>query len=194
MILGSPVQEDINLKKIHLDEGDIELCELIAGLRETCNKAQKYEDRRGSSNRKIGYQGLLGEYAFAKKFNLYLNLCIAKKPGRAHIDFYSPKGKTIDVKTTSWGRNTMNVNAQKPEHPDYYVAMIVKEHTKVFNEHEHVYQTQEVWPPEVYLVGWISGDEFSKKATYINPQKGTPFHSLEHKMLKKTFPQYIFGR
>tara|TARA_Y100000114_G_C11761606_1_gene330081 strand:+ start:2579 stop:3127 length:549 start_codon:yes stop_codon:yes gene_type:complete len=182
------------MKKVYLDEGDIELCELIAGLRETCNKAQKYEDRRGSKNRKIGYQGLLGEYAFAKKFNLFLNLCIAKKPGRAHIDFYSPKGLTIDVKTTSWGKNTMNVNAQKPEHPDYYVCCMVKEYTKAFNEHENVWELDEVYPPEVYLVGWISKNDFITKSKYVNPQAGTPFHSLEFANLKKSFPQYIFGK
>lgn len=194
MILGSQIRGDTEMEKVDLDVGDIELCELIAGLRETCNKAQKYEDRRGSKNRKIGYQGLLGEYAFAKKFNLFLNLCIAKKPGRAHIDFYSPKGLTIDVKTTSWGRNTMNVNAQKSEHPDFYVCCMVKEYIKGFNEHDKVWEQEEIYPPDVYLVGWISGDGFINKSTYVNPQKGTPFHSLEFSDLKKTFPQYIFGK
>ena len=95
------------MKEVFLEHRDIELVKMISIARDVTNRMRNAKDLRGSPNREIGYQGLLGEYAFAKKLNLFLNLTLEIDARDHYIDFDLPNGKTCDVKTTQVGGESL---------------------------------------------------------------------------------------
>jgi hypothetical protein len=157
------------------------------------NRIRKAVDRRGSKNKDIGYQGLLGEYAFAKEYNLFINMTLEIGSDGSHKDFTLKDGSSADVKTTAYGKTSLNVNASKRQHPDIYVLTMVRDYEEEYNQKEERWGDVEIYPPEVYLVGWIKSQDFLDKAKYIQPKVGTPFYALPINKLNTKFTKGVFG-
>ena len=182
------------MKEVFLEHRDIELVKMISIARDVTNRMRNAKDLRGSPNREIGYQGLLGEYAFAKKLNLFLNLTLEIDARDHYIDFDLPNGKTCDVKTTQVGGESLNVNASKKDHPDIYVLAMVSTKEEVYDNKMQRWAEKEVYPPKVYMYGWISSDDFLRESKLIRPKHGTPFHALPITELNTRFTKKLFMR
>ena len=173
-------QEDTEMIKIDLDNRDIELCLLISQLRDITNKKQNAVDLRGSKRRDIAYQGMLGEYAFGKHFNIFPDLTLERKKTHKNVDYITNEGIIIDIKTTTKGSSSMNVNATKIDgkerKADIYVAIESDESS---------------YPPILTMIGWIRHKDFKELAE--KKQGGSEYYALELTHLKPKFPATIFG-
>lgn len=173
-------QEVTEMIRVDLEERDIELCLLISNMRDITNRKTKAQDLRGANRRDIAYQGMLGEYAFGKHFNIFPDLTLERKKTHKNVDYITNEGLIIDVKTTTKGSSTMNVNATKVDgkerKADIYVAIESDEKT---------------YPPVMTLIGWIRYQDFKENAE--KKMGGTEYYALDLKHLKPKFPASIFG-
>lgn len=178
---------------IQLEKRDYEICQVIGYLREVVNRKNKANDMRGSKEPNIGYYGMLGEYAFAKCFNFFPDVCL-EMPDNRSTDFQTPDGKTIDVKTGMNFTEDMNVNKNKSSHPDYYVAMHVLFKEKTRCPKTGVVSYQYLPEPKVKLVGWIGGKDFVDKSVPVPmPNPLNSFNTLPYCLLRTTTPKQVFG-
>lgn len=74
-------------KQVYLDNSEIEVCKMLGRMRSEANNVEF---------KKSDFIGLLGECAYAKHFNLYLDLSMGK---RINTYDFMHEGKRIDVKT-----------------------------------------------------------------------------------------------
>jgi len=166
--------------RVDLDDRDLDLCTLITQLRCVTNKKNKAQDMLGSKKGGEEFKGMLGEYAFGKYFNIFPDLTLQRKDTHKNVDYITNEGVIIDIKTTSKGSTTMNVNASKVDgrsrKPDIYVC---------------VEADQSVSPPVLTLVGWVRYDVFKEHAE--EKQGGSKYYALDLKHLKPKFPASIFG-
>lgn len=72
----------------------------------------------------IDIDGMVGEYCVAKHMNVCPDLTVSIRNGGS--DLISPKGKTVDVKTTRWKNGRLLATLKKAEDPcDIYVLVVV---------------------------------------------------------------------
>lgn len=72
----------------------------------------------------IDIDGMVGEYCVAKKLNVCPDLTVSVR--RGGTDLISPKGKSVDVKTTRTKHGHLLATLKKVEDPcDIYVLVIV---------------------------------------------------------------------
>lgn len=192
-ILRQQGQDLTKLQQVVLENREVEAIRILSYARDVVNRIRKAKDQRGSKNRDIGYQGLLGEYAFAKQFNLFINMTLEIGDDGSHQDFILKDGSTADVKTTNYGKTSLNVNASKRKHPDIYVLTMVRQAEEEYDQRQERWTEVEIYPPEVFLYGWIRSEDFLDKSKYITPKMGTPFYALPINKLNTKFIKGVFG-
>lgn len=182
--------------EIKLEPKDYEICKLIGDLRDIINKQIKAKDRRGSKVKNISYYGMLGEYAFAKCFNYFPDLTL-EKPANRDIDFITPEGKVVDVKTGMNETECLNINAPKLDngnHADYYVSFHVEFKKKVRCPDTMTTKVIDIDPPKIKYVGWLPGKEIKERgALCVQPDPGRSYYQVPYCLLRKSTPKYIFG-
>ena len=131
-------------KLIRLNANEQRLAQQLAKERTTKNR------KNGISNSKRGPQsdivteldGVGGEIAFAKAFNLYPDL--KDYPGKHDMVI---AGKTVDVKTTRYPFGHLEVSTDKPPGEVDIYALVTGE------------------MPDYAIVGWMCGDALMKRCT-----------------------------
>jgi len=182
MILRSQIQEDIKMIRITMRPADVAICKLIGQLRDITNANKGSKDFRGSSRQDISYVGMLGEYAFAKHFNLFPDITLEKRPTHVNVDFITNDGLIIDIKASDKGEKADHfcVSDSKSESrarkPDIYVAMTIDESEKT---------------PIVWLMGWCKHEVYMDKR--VKHETPTPHYKCDYKHLKTNFPVSTFG-
>ena len=100
---------------ITLNDGDLMLARQIALMRTGLNRANQVKlTQIGNANTWDNeILGVLGEIAFGKRFNLYLDLTFNVRKGGS--DFIAKDGQTTDVKTTTLDTGRLMVPAWKKD-------------------------------------------------------------------------------
>jgi len=100
---------------VTLNDGDLMLARQIALMRTGLNRANEVKSNQfGDSNSwENEILGVLGEMAFGKRFNLYLDLSFNIRKGGS--DFRARDGRTTDVKTTELEHGRLMVPAWKKD-------------------------------------------------------------------------------
>lgn len=108
--------------KVVLTRSEVRICEWLGEQRLVINKKRGIKDARigPQSSLQIDIDGLKGEFAFAKIFNLWPDMQLSQRP--LH-DVMSPLGG-IDVKTTRYQSGKLLASRKKQEIPaDWYALM-----------------------------------------------------------------------
>ena len=127
--------------KVVLTDAEVLICRIIGNLR-SLNKRLGEIDDAGSTN-DDDEVGLIGEYAFGKHYNLFMDLSLHQKKGGG--DFVR-NGKVIDVKATT--------------RPD---GNLVSPLSKLGTTDVDVYVLAIVNNNEVDLIGYATREEFLRE-------------------------------
>lgn len=146
-------------KSIYLDKSEMEVCRTLAKMRASANN---------SSNYNSDYYGLLGELAFAKHFNLYLDLSIGKRQNT--YDFIR-NDLRIDVKTNQRMDGSLIVKMKENIDVDIYALAVID------SDNENV----------IHLVGWIEKDTIRnennlKDVTYADGSRDRKYMLSQEKL------------
>lgn len=117
-------------KSVYLDKSEIEVCKVLAQMRANVNNSNYYES---------DFVGLLGELAFAKHFNLHLDLTIGKRQNTYDFIWHDLR---VDVKTNKKIDGSLIVKQRENIDVDVYALAVLDD----FNNNI------------VHLVGWIEKD------------------------------------
>jgi hypothetical protein len=115
------------MKKIELTEIEQELIKLVAQKRYKSNRKDNVKNAKigNQSNEVTDLDGFGAELFVAKTLNLYPDLSI--KPRTGGIDLITAKGKTVDVKQTSYknGRLLATIKKGKEENGSDIFVLVV---------------------------------------------------------------------
>ena len=138
---------------VHLTDSEIMICRFIASLR-TMNCRASDVQQRYHATADDDITGVIGEYAFGKHFNLFMDITV--HPRKGGYDFIGRKNQTIDVKATHHLDGRLVTPIFKNETAcDLYVLAIVNEPMK-----------------HVLLIGYATKDEFIKDDNITNLGRG----------------------
>lgn len=149
---------------VHLTDSEIMICRLIGSLR-TLNCRASNVEQRYYATPSDDITGVIGEYAFGKHYNLFMDITVhARKGGH---DFTGQKKQTIDVKSTARANGRLIAPIFKNETTsDVYVLAIVSEELKI-----------------VSLIGYAHRDDFIKDENITDLGRGPCYVlSREHLM------------
>lgn len=109
--------------RVQLTPGEIAACKMFAQMRTYANIGAGVKDLRISqnSNHDISEDGVIGEFAFCKYHNVFLNFDCTPRSGG--VDCYF-KGKRIDVKTIRYPNGHLTTGLKKNMDIDYFVLGI----------------------------------------------------------------------
>lgn len=109
-----------------LTDAEVMFCKMAAGLRALTNRASNTKDAKiGTlSGLQMDEDGLLGEYAFCKKMNIFPDLIPSPRSGSSDCIL---KGKRIDVKTTRRINGRLLATMKNNDDVDVYVLAIIDE-------------------------------------------------------------------
>lgn len=121
--------------RVVLDQTEIDAMIYLANMRYKINRKTSVEDFHNTTDRpfrEVEIMGLCGEYAFAKMFNLFMDLSQNASTRAGEYDFITKSGVTIDVKTTTPDGAWSLRCPTEPKDPkcDFYVLMI--DHSPIF--------------------------------------------------------------
>jgi hypothetical protein len=105
--------------EVELTDTELIVCKLIGNLRTLSNRANKVKDAGQFTNLETDEDGVLGEFAFCKHWNIYFDADVSP---RAHTHDCLLKGKKIDVKTTRV--KTGRLLATKKVNPDIDIFVL----------------------------------------------------------------------
>ena len=109
---------------ITLNESEIGLARLVASQRTANNRVAQTKHNvsiSGQDNFQNEVLGVCGEMAFAKAYNVYLDLTFHNRSG-GHDLIY--KGRTIDVKTTPLEYGKLVVPLKKKSSPSEFYVLV----------------------------------------------------------------------
>lgn len=108
---------------VTLNAHEIKLVRYLAKLRyETARKAGVVDRKQGEQSwQETDEQGLAGEMAYCKMFNLYPDLDVSPRSGS--YDVIDQYGLTTDVKTTKYSNGRLLATLKKNPDVDYYALM-----------------------------------------------------------------------
>lgn len=138
--------------KIKLEPDEVTVCQTIGRMRSLIARSNGVKDAKigDQDGAEADVQGMMAEYAFAKRFNTFPDLGLTPRSGSADGIL---NGKRYDIKSTTYktGRllSTMKVNPDV----DVYVLAIVTGN-------------------EVDFVGWASKKELIKEENIVNLRGG----------------------
>ena len=115
-------------RDVKLTDSEILTCEVIAKLRYDNNRNKNVRNSKLGSQDNIytDLEGLCGELAFCKFFNLYTDLSVGIRSSNNGEDMGDCvlEGKTIDVKVTKYSKGKLLAPSWKSNTVDYYALMV----------------------------------------------------------------------
>lgn len=149
--------------KIKLSESEIKICEWLAKNRYQNNRKENVQDK------KIGPQscdltdldGICGEFAFCKAFNLYPDMSVSPRKGGYDLVV---KGKRVDVKTTRYKTGKLLATRDKKlEDSDVYVLVLSE-------------------PPVFTIIGWCNSSDLIKDNNLVDLGYGLTYCLPQNKL------------
>ena len=128
-----------------LSKTELEALGYVASLRyETNRKAGVKDVKMGSKEDPLEIMmiGLIAEYAFCKKFNIFQDL--SSEPRSGTYDCLTPSGKRVDIKATRRRNGNLVRTLKQNDDVDTYVLAVVDDNAAV------------------EFIGWISKEDFIK--------------------------------
>jgi hypothetical protein len=114
-----------------LDDNERQLCILTAERRQAVNREAKRRNLRIDHKREALDEaaGIAGELVFGKFANLYVDYQALAGPAKA--DFLTPRGETIDIKSTWRKRGRLIVPAYKKRDPCDWYGLVIMDWTDI---------------------------------------------------------------
>lgn len=110
--------------KITLSEIEVSTISILSSMRTLVARCNNVKDAKMSklNGIDIDFDGLLAEYAFCKKFNLFLDIVPSPRSGSYDCIY---KGKRVDIKSTRHKNGRLITTTKKNEDVDVYVLAII---------------------------------------------------------------------
>ena len=111
--------------KVKVTDQEIAMISTIANMRSIVSRATGTKDRKMSpeSGIQIDIDGLIGEYAFCKHNNLFMDITPGPKSGT--YDCLSRKNKRLDIKTTRYKTGRLLCTLKENPDVDVYILAIL---------------------------------------------------------------------
>lgn len=155
---------------VRINEVEMMTINLLANLRGIGARIKGVRDYKVSSknNSEIDFEGLLGEYAFCKHYNLFFEL--SPSPRQGSYDCIH-NGKRIDIKSTRHKHGKLLGNTRRNQDVDIYVLAII--------DFGHSWV-------DIEFVGYATGEELYRpeNLTTLGGQE-QQVYTLEQSKLKK---------
>jgi hypothetical protein len=134
--------------KIKLEPDEIAVCNLIGRNRALIARSSGVKDVKmgNQDGAEADVLGFMGEYAFAKHFNVFPDLGLVPRSGSADGIL---KGYKYDIKTTTYKNGRLLSTIKDNDDVDMYVLAIVEE-------------------PFVFVAGYAFKDELRKESNLID--------------------------
>lgn len=112
------------LKAIRLTEAEMATVQILSNIRTIVARASNVRDAKMSSVKgtDIDFDGMIGEYAFCKKHNLFLDITASPRSGSYDCVY---NGKRVDVKTTRHKNGRLLCTMKNNDDVDVYVLAII---------------------------------------------------------------------
>ena len=137
------------MKQIKLNESELKICEWLAKNRFANNRNVNVIDKKigPQSCYETDLEGICGEFAFCKAFNVYPDMTINPRSGGYDLIV---KGKRVDIKTTKYktGRLLATKN-KKIEDADIYVLVLSEK-------------------PSYTILGWCRSEDLIKNSNLVD--------------------------
>lgn len=158
--------------EITLLEIEFNLIRIIANLRGIAGRASGVKNKRVSTNhyQDVEYDGLIGEYAFCKINNLFLDIIPMTRKGSYDCLF---NGKRIDIKATRYKTGKLIGHQDRNEDVDVFVLAIIDNSTVRFPGYalaEELYETDNLTTLGEYKTPIYAMDQ-SKLRLFKNSKK-----------------------
>jgi len=124
---------------ITLSNIELDTIQIISNLRQIVNQCCSVKDVKRSTNTssEINFEGVVGEYAFCKYYNLFLDITPSPRSGGYDCVY---EDKRVDIKTTHYKNGRLICTMKENNQVDIYVLAILEKNL-------------------VTLVGWAYKDE-----------------------------------
>ena len=155
-------KRNLDEMKVELKEAELLTLRILSNLRSLVARGKGITDAKmsDSSGGDIDFDGLLGEYAFCKAYNLFLD--IAPIPRSGSYDCIR-KSERIDIKTTRHQNGRLLATMKKNEDVDIYVLCIITGATLEFR-------------------GWAWADELIQEENIIDLGYGRGYGLTQDKL------------
>lgn len=147
---------------IQLTESEMATIQILSNIRTIVARGNNVRDAKMSNinGSDIDYDGLLGEYAFCKKYNLFLDITASPRSGSYDCVY---KGKRVDVKTTRHKNGRLLCTMKSNDDVDVYVLAIIDGRS-------------------VYFPGWAYKDELRSEENIIDLGYGQGYGIAQEKL------------
>ena len=110
--------------EITLIEAEMNVLRIIANLRGLVARANNITNQRVSENhtQDVEFDGLIGEYAFCKIHNLFLDIVPQPRSGSYDCKFYD---QAVDIKATRYKNGVLLGHSKRNPDVDVYVLCII---------------------------------------------------------------------
>lgn len=149
---------------VHLNDSEIAICRMLGNLRSMVARGSAVKDRKmgSQSGIDIDEDGVMGEYAFCKHFNIFFDPSASPRSGSYDCLF---KGHRIDIKTTRYRTGKLTSTLKINPDVDIYVLAIIDEKS-------------------VDFVGWLKSKDLCKSENIVNLGHGDGY-AVSQENLKK---------
>lgn len=133
---------------IQLTEAEMATVQILSNIRTIVARLNNVRDAKmaNANGVDIDFDGLIGEYAFCKKYNLFLDITASPRSGTYDCLY---NGKRVDIKTTRHKNGRLLCTMKKNDDVDVYVLAIIDGYN-------------------VYFPGWAYKDELRKDENIID--------------------------
>jgi len=109
---------------VSLDNDDMNICRVLGNLRTLVARGNKVKDAKMGqlSGADIDEDGVIAEYAFCKRFNIFFDPCAYPRSGSIDCVY---KGHQIDIKSTRHTNGRLLATLKKNDEVDIYVLAII---------------------------------------------------------------------
>jgi hypothetical protein len=116
---------------VSLTEQDLIMCRLIGNMRSLVARNNSVGDKKmgSQSGSQIDEDGVIGEFAFCKHFNIFFDMGLSPRSGSYDCLL---RGKRVDVKTTRYKSGRLLATTKINYDVDIYVLAILEDNTVTF--------------------------------------------------------------
>jgi len=150
--------------KITLQPDEVTVCQIIGRMRSLIARSSGVKDVKVGSQdgAESDVVGMIGEYAFAKQFNIFPDIGLSTRSGSADGII---KGKRYDIKSTTCKTGRLLCTVKDNPDVDVYILAIVSGN-------------------EVDIVGWEYKDNLRKEENLIDLGYGKGYALTQDKLQK----------
>lgn len=146
--------------QVRIEDKELSVISIISSLRSICSRHSNTVDQKFSnkhSGADIDFDGLVGEYAFCKANNVFLDLTVGTRSGSYDC---MANGKRIDIKTTRLQDGSLIGKFNRNPDVDVFVLAIIVPH-------------KTHW--EVTFPGWIYADDLYVPSNIVDLESGQAY-------------------